>query len=65
LVRRRGKGSYKIYELKPPVLKNQAQKIVENIEEDLLYARDDGVEIEGELCLMEFELVEPVLFLEK
>jgi len=51
--------------LKPPQgLTKQAQKIVENVEEDLLYARVDGVEVEGEFCLMELELIEPVLFLE-
>ncbi|MGI8640046.1 MAG: ATP-grasp domain-containing protein [Pyrinomonadaceae bacterium] len=41
-----------------------AQKIVENIGEDLLYARVDGAEIAGEFCLMELELIEPVFFLE-
>jgi len=51
--------------LKPPSgLIKQAQKIVEDIKGDLLYARVDAAEIAGELCLMELELIEPVLFLE-
>ena len=47
-----------------PALIKAAQKIVENINDDLLYARVDGAEIAGEFCLMELELIEPVLFLE-
>ena len=48
----------------PPDLIDQAKTIVENVSEDLLYARVDGVEIDGELCSMELELIEPALFLE-
>ena len=47
-----------------PGLVKAAQQIVENIKDDLLYARVDGAEIAGEFCLMELELIEPVLFLE-
>jgi len=46
-----------------PALVREAQRNVKSIAEDLTYARVDGVEIAGELCLMEFELIEPVLFL--
>ncbi len=41
----------------------QAQRIVELIEEQLLFARVDGVEIDGNFQLMELELIEPALFL--
>ncbi|MGH9839731.1 MAG: ATP-grasp domain-containing protein, partial [Blastocatellia bacterium] len=41
----------------------QAQRTVDLIEEPLLFARVDGVEIDGKFQLMELELIEPVLFL--
>jgi len=41
---------------------SQAQKFVEFIKEDLLYARVDCVESGGKLFLMELELIEPELF---
>ncbi|MGH9845700.1 MAG: ATP-grasp domain-containing protein, partial [Blastocatellia bacterium] len=41
----------------------QAQQIVDLIEEQLLFARVDGVEIDGKFQLMELELIEPALFL--
>jgi len=41
----------------------QAQRIIELIPERLLFARVDAVELNGELCLMELELIEPFLFL--
>jgi glutathione synthase/RimK-type ligase-like ATP-grasp enzyme len=41
----------------------QAQKIVEVVKEPLLYARVDGLEVAGQLILMELELIDPVLFL--
>lgn len=42
----------------------QAQEILNNIPEDLLYARVDGLILdENDLCLMELELIEPSLFL--
>ena len=45
-------------------LLQQAQKIVNSIQEELLYARVDGIERNGVLTLMELELIEPHLFLE-
>ena len=52
--------------LKPPLgLIVQARKLIEMMPEDLLYARVDAVEIDGELTLMELELIEPVLFLKE
>lgn len=48
----------------PPVLLETAQKIVSVVREDLLYARVDAVETDGELSLMELELIEPLLFLD-
>ncbi len=47
-----------------PALIEAAQKIVESINDDLLYARVDGAEIAGDFCLMELELIEPALYLE-
>jgi len=44
-------------------LLEQAARILELIEDELLFARIDGVEVDGELCLMELELIEPFLFL--
>ncbi len=50
----------------PPVfVLAQAEKILELIEEPLLYARVDGVVSENKFLLMELELIEPVLFLDK
>jgi glutathione synthase/RimK-type ligase-like ATP-grasp enzyme len=50
--------------LSPPVsLIEQATEIVRSINEPLLFARVDGVEIGGKLVLMELELIEPALFL--
>lgn len=40
----------------------QARQIVESVEAPLLYARVDGVEVEGGFMLMELELIEPFLF---
>lgn len=40
-----------------------ATHIVEQFANDCLYARVDGVELNGELVLMELELIEPFLFL--
>ena len=48
-----------------PFLIEQARKVLDFIPEDLLYARVDGIEIDGEFHLMELELIEPVLFLAK
>ncbi|MBC5993200.1 ATP-grasp domain-containing protein [Pontibacter cellulosilyticus] len=47
----------------PAALLEAAHNIVDNFAQDCLYARVDGVEINGELHLMELELIEPFLFL--
>jgi glutathione synthase/RimK-type ligase-like ATP-grasp enzyme len=47
----------------PATLLNTATRIVEQFAADCLYARVDGVELDGELVLMELELIEPFLFL--
>lgn len=41
---------------------NKAERIVRRVKEPLLYARVDAVEVNGELMLMELELIDPVLF---
>lgn len=45
-----------------PLLIEQARQVLELIETPLLYARVDGVEVEGRFMLMELELIEPFLF---
>ncbi|HEY0733506.1 MAG TPA: hypothetical protein VGD69_01260 [Herpetosiphonaceae bacterium] len=40
----------------------QAQAIVDLIDEPLLFARVDGIEVDGRLVLMELELIDPLLF---
>ncbi|RBN50909.1 ATP-grasp domain-containing protein [Flavobacterium psychrolimnae] len=40
----------------------KAQKIVDTFQEDLLYARVDGILIDNELYLMEIECIEPDLY---
>jgi glutathione synthase/RimK-type ligase-like ATP-grasp enzyme len=47
----------------PRRLIEQAREIVRKVKEPLLYARVDAVEVDGELTLMELELIDPVLFL--
>lgn len=47
----------------PDALLETAQQIVNRFAADCLYARVDGVEINGKLVLMELELIEPFLFL--
>jgi hypothetical protein len=50
---------------KPPdIILQQVQKIMETIEPPLVYARVDGISIDGYFVLMELELVEPYLYLE-
>ncbi|MBS1506672.1 MAG: hypothetical protein JSS79_08505 [Bacteroidetes bacterium] len=50
----------------PPLAALQeSEKILSMIDEPLLYARVDGVIAEGQFLLMELELIEPSLFLEK
>lgn len=46
-----------------PSLIEQAQRIVDLVEEPLLFARVDGVDINGLFHLIELELIEPALFL--
>jgi len=41
----------------------QAQKVVKEFASDCLYARVDGLWVDGQLQLMELELIEPYLFL--
>jgi len=40
----------------------QAKKVYDTIESPLLFARIDGINVNGNLKLMEFELIEPYLF---
>jgi hypothetical protein len=49
--------------LPPPELIKQAEAILRLLEPPLLYARVDGVDRNGQLVLMELELIEPCLFL--
>jgi len=54
-------GKYQAYSPTGSLLK-MAQKIVDYIEHDLLYARVDGIIIDGTFHLMELELIEPDLY---
>lgn len=47
----------------PSSLVRQAAQAVQGVKGDLLYARVDGVEVDGEFQLMELEALEPDLFL--
>jgi glutathione synthase/RimK-type ligase-like ATP-grasp enzyme len=47
----------------PAALLETAHNLVDRFASDCLYARVDGVELNGELVLMELELIEPFLFL--
>ncbi|QHT66784.1 hypothetical protein GXP67_09000 [Rhodocytophaga rosea] len=47
----------------PEFIRKQAQHIIDTIGQPLLYARVDGIEVNGVFLLMELELVEPALFL--
>ncbi|MBF9252329.1 hypothetical protein I2I11_03400 [Pontibacter sp. 172403-2] len=47
----------------PAALLSTAQTIVDKFASDCLYARVDGVDIDGRFVLMELELIEPFLFL--
>ena len=46
-----------------PALVRQARAVLERVEAACLYARVDGVRIEGRLVLMELELIDPQLYL--
>jgi glutathione synthase/RimK-type ligase-like ATP-grasp enzyme len=54
-------GSYSSIEPSDELIK-QAASILTHIPEPLLYARVDGVLVNGQFLLMELELIEPVLF---
>ncbi|WP_066833694.1 ATP-grasp domain-containing protein [Rufibacter ruber] len=47
----------------PAHLLPQAQKFIDQFAQGCLYARVDGVDVNGKLQLMELELIEPFLFL--
>lgn len=47
----------------PVHLLEAAQKYADKFAKDCLYARVDGVEVNGEFMLMELELIEPFLFM--
>lgn len=44
---------------------SQAKRILNKINSPILYARIDGLDIDGQLKFMELELIEPYLFFEK
>ncbi|MDX1995325.1 MAG: hypothetical protein SF029_23275 [bacterium] len=46
-----------------PALLEQVQAILDSLDTTPLYARVDGVEVDGRFLLMELELIEPSLFL--
>lgn len=48
----------------PDALCTQAQRVVDSVGEELLYARVDGLDVGGQLQLMELEVLEPDLFLQ-
>jgi glutathione synthase/RimK-type ligase-like ATP-grasp enzyme len=47
----------------PPALEDAARRLLALVGEPLLFARVDGVEVDGTFVLMELELIEPALFL--
>lgn len=49
----------------PAHLLAQARQLLNLLEADLLYARLDGIERQGEFLLMELEIIEPHLFFEQ
>ncbi|MBC7605407.1 MAG: hypothetical protein H7199_00385 [Burkholderiales bacterium] len=54
-------GKYTLVQPNKEVIE-KAQKIVDSLPKDLLYARVDGILIENELYLMEIECIEPDLY---
>lgn len=56
-------GGSSVLERPAPMLVEQARAVAATIPSPWLYARVDGVEIEGVFTLMELELIEPLLFL--
>jgi hypothetical protein len=45
-------------------LRQQAETVLTKIDAKWVYARVDGVEVDGRLLLMELELIEPHLYFE-
>lgn len=56
-------GGSSVLESPVPALVEQARAVTATIPTPWLYARVDGVEIDGVFTLMELELIEPMLFL--
>ena len=56
-------GGSSVLKEAPEEIVNQAVSIIDKVNDDLLYARVDGVVVSGEFRLMELELIEPELFL--
>jgi len=56
-------GGSQVLRTPPPSLLQNAVSIAERIPKPWLYARVDGVELDGVFTLMELELIEPSLFL--
>ncbi len=46
-----------------PRLLAQAEEVLAQVDGELLYARVDGIEVDGELVLMELEVLDPELYL--
>jgi hypothetical protein len=72
MLKRPGAGDFRVQEelggsstlTEPPEgLVEQAQRILARWSEPPLYARVDGIDLDGTFTLMELELIEPVLFL--
>jgi glutathione synthase/RimK-type ligase-like ATP-grasp enzyme len=49
----------------PPALVRQAQALVDALDLGATYARVDGTEVDGNLVVMELELIEPELFFDR
>jgi glutathione synthase/RimK-type ligase-like ATP-grasp enzyme len=49
----------------PPALVRQAQALIEALGLGATYARVDGTEVDGDLVVMELELIEPELFFDR
>ena len=72
VIKRPGKGDFRVQveyggsaePIEPPAeLIAQAERVVKAVKGELLYARVDGVAVNGEFHLMELEVLEPDLFL--
>jgi glutathione synthase/RimK-type ligase-like ATP-grasp enzyme len=49
----------------PPAFAREAQALIDALKLDALYARVDGTEVDGNLVVMELELIEPELFFDR